>query len=253
MEVITSRQNQHYRKLNDLHKRDHRDSAGLFLVEGKNELLLAKEIETLYFAEMTPFIEEIQKKARNVILMSKELLESISYRGEAVAICKANLSSFAEIKNKTFLLACESIEKPGNLGGILRTADSVGVEGVIVADPIVDVFNPNVVRASLGALFCLPIVQTDSESALQFLEKENLQILVTTPKASTLYHEIDLTKPSCIVIGSESEGLSSHWLKYPRAVPIKIPMRGHVDSLNASISASIILYETLRQRSTLSR
>ncbi len=254
MEPITSRQNPHFRRLQALHKREERDSSGFFLVEGEKELSLAKEIDTLYYDEITETTRPLLKKARESVKISKELLEQISYRGcSALAVCKSSLASFRDLQNCSLLLACESIEKPGNLGGILRTADGAGVNGVIVADPVVDVFNPNVVRASLGALFCLPIVQTETESALQFLEKENLQIIVTTPSATKFYYEIDFTKPTCIVIGSESKGLSPKWLENKNAIPVKIPMMGHVDSLNASISASIVIYEALRQRSSLSR
>ncbi len=253
MEAITSRQNPHFRKLQALHKREERDASGCFLVEGEKELSLVKEIEILYYEEITPATRDLFKKARESVKISKELLEQISYRGcTAVAVCKSKLSSFNELSNQSLLLACEGIEKPGNLGAILRTADGAGVGGLIVADPVVDVFNPNVVRASLGALFCLPIVQTESEKALEFLEREHLQIIVTTPSATKLYYEVDFTKPTCIVIGSESKGLSPKWLKHKQAMGVKIPMMGHVDSLNASISASVVIYEALRQRSSLS-
>lgn len=234
-----------------LHTREERDLLGQFLVEGEKEIALAPAIEVLYYANYTPFVQEMQKKALATVCMSEELIERVSYRGNSViAVCLAKLASLQDIKNKTLLLACESIEKPGNLGGILRTADSGGIEGVIVADPIVDVFNPNVVRASLGALFCLPVVQTETTAALEFLEEQKLQIIVATPSATKLYYDIDFKQPTCIVIGSESRGVSPPWLQYTR---VKIPMKGHVDSLNASISASILIYEALRQRNTLSR
>ena len=120
-------------------------------------------------------------------------------------------------------------------------------------NPVVDVFNPNVVRASLGALFTTPIVQVATIEALQFLgAQKNFQIIVATPSAKRLYTEVDFTKPTCIVIGSGSKGLSSDWLTHKNCIPVKIPMKGKVDSLNASISASILTYEALRQRSTLS-
>ncbi len=254
MEPITSRQNPHFRRLQDLHKREKRDNSGQFLVEGEKEISLAKVIDVLYYSEATPFVYEMQTKCREMIEMSPELLENVSYRrGGLIAVCKAELAILADLKSKSLLVACQSIEKPGNLGGILRTADGAGVEGIIVADPIVDVFNPNVVRASLGALFTLPIVQVDSKLAIQFLEEEKMQIVITTPAATKLYHEVDFTKPTCIVIGSESQGLSAEWLQNKNYIAVKIPMMGRVDSLNASISASIVIYEALRQRSALSR
>ena len=253
MEPITSRQNAHFRKLQDLHERKERKFFGQFLVEGEKEIALTKAIDTLYYAEYTPFVREMEKKSTELIAMAPELLEKVSYRGtNALAVCKAELTSLEALKNSTFLVACEGIEKPGNLGAILRTADGAGIEGVIVADPVVDVFNPNVVRASLGALFCLPVVQTDTESAVDFLRYEKIQIVVTSPQATKLYHEVDFTKPTCIVIGAESQGLSSAWLENENCIPVKIPMHGEVDSLNASISASIVIYEALRQRSAIS-
>ncbi len=253
MEIITSRQNSHFRKLMDLHKREVRDELGQFLVEGEKEISLAPAIDVLYYSELTPFILEMQKKARTSVQISLGLLSQVSYRGNTfVAVCYSKLSKLEEMRNSTFLLALESIEKPGNLGAILRTADAAGIEGVIAADPIVDVFNPNVVRASLGALFSIPVAQVTTGEALQFLGQENLQIIVTTPYAEKFYTEIDFTKPTCIVIGSESKGLSSDWLTNKNCIPVKIPMKGKVDSLNASISASILTYEALRQRSTLS-
>lgn len=254
MEPITSRQNQHFRKLMDLHKREERNSSGQFLVEGEKEISLTKEIDILYYTKLTPFILEMKKKSREIIAISEELLEKVCYRGSgAVAVCAAKLNEISDLKDKSLLVACESIEKPGNLGAILRTADAAGVQGLIVADPIVDVFNPNVVRASLGALFSLPIVQVGSAQAIEFLREEGMQIIVTTPMATKLYHEVDYTKPTCIVIGSESNGLSPEWLKNKNCIPVKIPMMGHVDSLNASISASIVIYEALRQRNSLRR
>ncbi len=254
MEPITSRQNPHFRKLLDLHKREERDNLGQFLVEGEREISLTKEIDILYYTEITPFVIEMKKKSREMIAISAELLEKACYRGSSVvAVCSAKLATLEEIKNKSLLLVCESIEKPGNLGAILRTADAAGVNGVIVADPVVDVFNPNVVRASLGAIFTLPVVQVDSKNALKFLNDQKMQIVVTTPSASKLYHEVDFTKPTCIVIGSESKGLSPDWLENKNCIPVIIPMMGHVDSLNASISASIVIYEALRQRSALPR
>ncbi len=253
MEPITSRQNAHFRKLLDLHKREARESSQQFLVEGEKEISLAKAIDTLYYSEITPFVKEMKKKCREMVAISKELLEQISYRGNScVALCASKLSTWNDLKNSSLLLLLEMIEKPGNLGGVLRTADAAGIDGVIVADPVVDVFNPNVVRASLGALFCLPIVQSDAKEALSFLEKNEMQIVVTTPSATHLYHEIDYKKPTCIIVGSESKGVTPLWLENKNCIFVKIPMKGHVDSLNASISASIVMYEAIRQRSHLS-
>ena len=242
--MITSRQNPHFKRLMNLHKRK---EEGFFLVEGEREIALAPRIETLYYSEWTPFIE----RAGESVAMAEELLEQISYRGnKVIAVCPEERATLADLRGKSLLLACEGIEKPGNLGGMLRTADGGGVGGVIVANPVVDLFNPNVVRASLGALFCLPVVQTDTASALRFLHEEGFQIVVATPHTDHYYYDIDMTKPTCIVIGSEADGVTSPWMKQTR---VKIPMLGTIDCLNASISASILVYEAVRQRNSLSR
>jgi len=246
MEVITSRQNQHFKGLMKLRKRE----TSQYLVEGEREMSHVHEIDILYYAKWTPFVEEMSKKAKECIAISEELLERIACReSQAVAVCTEKKSSFEELRNKSLLLACEGIEKPGNLGGMLRTAEAAGVEGVIVADPVVDLFNANVVRASLGALFCLPVVQSSTAEALQFLHEEGMQIIVATPHAKQMYYGIDFCKPTCIVIGSEATGVSPPWLE---AISVKIPMLGKIDALNASISASILLYEVVRQRNSLS-
>ena len=194
----------------------------------------------------------MSQKAKECVAISDELLERVCLReSQAIAVSTETKSSFNELRNKSLLLACEGIEKPGNLGGMLRTAEAAGVEGVIVADPVVDLFNANVIRASLGALFCLPVVQSDTAEALQFLHEEGVQIVVATPHATQMYYGIDFCKPTCIVIGSEAVGVSPLWL-YPNTISVKIPMLGQIDALNASISASILLYEVVRQRNSLS-
>ncbi len=254
MEIITSKQNKHFRKLIDLHERKERENSKQFLVEGEKELSLVKSIDVLYYDEETEFVELLKKKSKEMIRVSKDLIAKASYRGgNEIAICSMSLSSLKEFSNKTFLVAMESIEKPGNLGAILRTADGAGVEGVICVDPITDLFNPNVVRASLGALFSLDVASASMEETIDFLDESEMQIISTTPSAEALYYEVDFTKPTCILIGSESKGLKDEWLKNKKCIKVKIPMLGEVDSLNASTSASIVIYEALRQRYSVSR
>jgi TrmH family RNA methyltransferase len=237
-----------------LHERKEREATNQFIVEGEKELTLVKAIDVLYFDVETPFVLELKKKSKEVIRVSKDLIGKASYRGgNEIAICSQKLCHLDDFKNKKFLVAIESLEKPGNLGAILRTADGAGVEGVMVIDSVTDVFNPNVVRASLGALFSLDVVETSSEKAIDFLIKNDMQIIVTSPSAEKEYYEIDFKKPSCIVVGSESSGLKDEWFKNQKCIKVKIPMLGEVDSLNASTSASIVIYEALRQRYSLSR
>jgi len=145
------------------------------------------------------------------------------------------------------LLVAESIEKPGNLGTMLRTAEAAGVTGVIVADPTTDPFNPNVVRASLGTLFAVPLAVTDSASAVEYLRRSGIRILATTPAGATTHYAADMTGPVAIVIGSEQYGLTPAWLNAADR-RVRIPMHGRVNSLNVATAAALLLYEAVRQR-----
>jgi TrmH family RNA methyltransferase len=146
-----------------------------------------------------------------------------------------------------FLILAESVEKPGNLGAILRTADAAGVDGLLVCDPRVDLSNPNIVRASRGTLFTIPAVETTSGEALTWLQANKIKILAATPQADTLYTDADLCQPVCIAVGTEDEGLTDYWMENAD-LKVKIPMMGKVNSLNVSTSTAIILYEAVRQR-----
>ena len=146
-----------------------------------------------------------------------------------------------------FLLVVESIEKPGNLGTILRSADAAGVGGVIVCDAVTDVFNPNVVRSSTGVLFSVPIVVADSATVHAWLVEKGIRIVATTPDTPNVYTKVDLTGPLAIVMGSEQYGLSKFWLKESNLL-VRIPMAGQADSLNVAMATIITLFEAVRQR-----
>ena len=146
-----------------------------------------------------------------------------------------------------FLLVVESIEKPGNLGTILRSADAAGVDGVIVCDPVTDIFNPNVVRSSTGVLFSVPIVVADSASVHAWLKEKGVRIVATTPDTPNIYTQVDLRGPLAIVMGSEQYGLSDFWLKESDLL-VRIPMAGQADSLNVAMATIITLFEAVRQR-----
>jgi TrmH family RNA methyltransferase len=148
-----------------------------------------------------------------------------------------------------FLLVVESIEKPGNLGTILRSADAAGVDGVIVCDAVTDVFNPNVVRSSTGVLFSVPIVVTDSATVHPWLIEKGIRIVATTPDTPNVYTQADLTGPLAIVMGSEQFGLSKFWLKESNLL-VRIPMAGQADSLNVAMATIITLFEAVRQRNS---
>jgi len=145
------------------------------------------------------------------------------------------------------LLLLEGVEKPGNLGALLRSADGAGADAVSVCDPATDLNNPNVIRNSIGTLFYLPVAEATSEETIAFLKEMGLQILSAVPDAEAVYTDCDLTGPLAIVVGAEDRGLSNVW-KDQAELNVKIPMLGKNDSLNVSVSAAILLYEAVRQR-----
>ncbi|MEJ1973736.1 MAG: RNA methyltransferase [Lacunisphaera sp.] len=146
-----------------------------------------------------------------------------------------------------FLLVVESIEKPGNLGTILRSADAAGCDAVIVCDPVTDIFNPNVVRASTGVLFSVPVVVADSAAVHAWLVEKGIRVVATTPDTPNVYTKVDLRGPLAIVMGSEQYGLSEFWLKESN-LTVRIPMAGQADSLNVAMATIITLFEAVRQR-----
>lgn len=151
-------------------------------------------------------------------------------------------------KGPPFLLVVEAIEKPGNLGTILRSADAAGCDAVIVCDPVTDIFNPNVVRASTGVLFSVPLVVEKSERVFAWLQEKRIRTIATTPAAEKLYTDVDLRGPLAVIMGSEQYGLSEFWLKHSDQ-PVRIPMAGQADSLNVAMATIITLFEAVRQRS----
>ena len=145
------------------------------------------------------------------------------------------------------LVVLESVEKPGNLGAVLRTADAARVDAVIVCDPLTDLFNPNLIRSSLGAFFTVPCVACSSAECIAFLRQRGVQILTAQLQDSRLYYDTDMRRATAIVMGTESTGLSPQWRQAADA-HIRIPMLGRVDSLNVSVSAAILVFEAVRQR-----
>lgn len=260
--MITSGQNPQVKHLIRLRERRTRDKSATFLIEGYRELSRAKEfaIETLYFApehflgsNERALIDEIAERGAEVVRLSKPVFSKVSYRDRPdglIAIAKQKhlqLTSLPQSQAPFFLLG-EAIEKPGNLGTMLRSADAVGVDGVIVCDPKTDIFNPNVVRASVGTLFTQPVVQASTGETLQLLRERGIAIVATTPNTDLLYTDVDLTQPVAIAAGTEQLGLSDQFLR-EADIKVRIPMCGVADSLNVASATTLILYEVLRQRS----
>jgi TrmH family RNA methyltransferase len=166
----------------------------------------------------------------------------------AVAEMKSFSLDEVSLSDNPLIVVLETVEKPGNLGAILRSADGAGVDLVIVCDQQMDIHNPNVIRNSLGGFFNVPTVQCASEDAIAFLEEKSVQILSTYLEASVAYYTVDMKIPTALVVGSEAFGISETWVK-ASAQNIIIPMTGIIDSLNVSSAASIVMFEAKRQRS----
>ena len=263
-EKITSLQNPRIKQLVKLRDRRDRDDAGLFLVEGYREVRRALEknirLTELYFCpewflgeNETALIDQAKQAGAQLFELSKEAFAKCAYRDRpdgllAVAPQWKHALSDLKLGLHPFLLVVESIEKPGNLGTILRSADAAGVDGVIVCDAVTDVFNPNVVRSSTGVLFSVPVVVADSAAVHAWLKDKGIRIVATTPDTPNLYTKVDLRGPLAIVMGSEQYGLSDFWLKESNLL-VRIPMAGQADSLNVAMATIITLFEAVRQRS----
>jgi RNA methyltransferase, TrmH family len=263
-EKISSLQNPRVKQLVKLRDRRARDEAGVFLVEGYREIRRALEkqvvLREVYFApdwflgENEPaLLAQAAAAGAQLFELTKEAFAKVAYRERPDGLLalvpqwKRALSELT-LRAAPLLLVVEAIEKPGNLGTILRSADAAGCDAVIVCDPVTDIFNPNVVRASTGVLFSVPLVVEESERVRAWLAEKNVRIVVTTPAAEKIYTDVDLRGPLAIVMGSEQYGLSEFWLK-SADVPVRIPMAGHADSLNVAMATIIALFEAVRQRS----
>ena len=198
-------------------------------------------------------IEQARTAGAQVFELTKDTFAKVAYRERpdgllAVAPQWRRTLEELTLPASPFLLVVEAIEKPGNLGTILRSADAAGCDAVIVCDPVTDIFNPNVVRASTGVLFSVPLVVAESAAVLAWLKGKKIRTIATTPAAETLYTSADLRGPLAVVMGSEQYGLSEFWLKNSD-LPVRIPMAGQADSLNVAMATIITLFEAVRQRS----
>ena len=256
MTDITSLQNSRIKHIVKLREdKKTRNEDGLLLVEGFDEIQLALAAghtpQTLLSAPELGS-RSATFSARETLSVSRAVFEKISHRENPdgwMGIFPIPQTSLNDLKlSKTpLIIVAESIEKPGNLGAILRTADAAGVDALLVCNPRVDVWNPNVVRASRGAAFSVPIVACENAEALKWLKGGAIRIAAASPSAEEIYSDVDLKSPVAIVVGTEDEGLSDFWMSNAD-VKVKIPMMGKVNSLNVSVSTALILYEAMRQR-----
>ena len=187
-----------------------------------------------------------------VFEVSEEVYAKISYREGTegvIAEVKAKERRLEELAlpEKPLVVVLESVEKPGNLGAVLRSADAAGADAVLICDPLTDLWNPNLIRASIGAVFTVPCVACSSEAAIAFLKERGILILTAQLQDSSLYYDCDMTGGTALVMGTEATGLTPAWRAAADA-HIRIPMLGALDSLNVSVSAAILLFEAVRQR-----
>jgi len=234
----------------------------LFIIEGQREISRAKEsgyqFDSCFFcpeiltSDSENILKSLGEKVR-LFSVSTLIYSKIAYRENVdgmivTAFIKDKKLADIKLKENPLILVLESIEKPGNLGAILRTADAAGLDAIIICDPRTDIYNPNVVRSSLGCLFSNQVISCKSEDAIEFLKKKNVRIFAAALQNSVLYHFEDYTSGTAFVMGSESDGLTEIWRKEADRI-IQIPMAGIADSLNVSVSAAILLFEAVRQRS----
>lgn len=213
------------------------------------------KIGNLFFCDeiITPEeLKSLDTSEKLLIPVSKDVFDKIAVRENsggvlAVAEQKTHRLDSLKLSSKPLVLILESVEKPGNLGAILRTADAAGVDAVIICDPQTDFYNPNVIRSSIGCVFTVPIASATSDETIEWLKKNNIATYCTYLKAAKPYYEVDFKTGCSIVMGTESTGLSDVWVKNSTA-NIIIPMQGSIDSMNVSTAAAVVVFEARRQR-----
>ena len=259
--IITSVQNARIKHVVALQQKSSlRREEGLFVVEGKREIEhcieCGYEVEDLFTVDSLLFTDDYTKGQKKPYIVSSQVYEKMAYRGStegiiAVVKCKDHtLSHLSPLTShhSPLIIVLERVEKPGNLGAILRSADAANVDAVIVCDPLTDLYNPNLIRASIGAIFTVPTAVCTSQECIAFLKERNIKILTAQLQDSYEYYDYDMRPATAIVMGTESTGLTQQWREAADA-HIRIPMLGRLDSLNVSVSAAILMYEAVRQRS----
>ena len=259
--IITSVQNARVKHVVALQQKSSlRREEGLFVVEGQREIehciACGYEMVEVFRGEWLEVRGE--RLDLPISTVSHQVYEKMAYREStegiiAIARCKEhNLSNLNIRSNQNnpspLIVVLERVEKPGNLGAILRTAEAAGVDAVIICDPLTDLYNPNLIRSSVGGFFSVPCVACTSEECIAFLKSRGIQILTAQLQDSHLYYDTDMCRPTAIVMGTEATGLTDQWRQAADA-HIRIPMLGRIDSLNVSVSAAILMYEAVRQRS----
>ncbi len=255
-EIISSSQNPKIKQLQKLQeKSSERRKTGLFVIEGKRELQLAIEashtIKSLFHCPEIAKLDLPPTEQNKVLQINKEIFSKLAYRENSDGIIAVATASIYKLESlnltkNPFIIVLEAVEKPGNLGAILRTADAAKVDAVLICDPKTDIYNPNVIRSSVGCVFTLPIITGTNDEIFDWLNEKNITPYSAALTAKKLYQNTDFTTPCAIVMGTEATGLSDFWLS--KTKQIKIPMRGKIDSLNVSACTAILTFEAMRQR-----
>ena len=262
MEIIQSAQNNRIKNVQKLFaKSKERREQNLFVIEGAREIHLALagaySLDTVFICpelfSKTDY-PEIQSKIPPSVLfeVSLPVFQKIAYREHsdgvlALAKPKSHTLNDLRLPDNPFVIVLEAVEKPGNLGAILRTADAAKADAVIICDPLTDVYNPNVVRSSVGCVFTVPLAVSTQSDTFSFLKEKGIRIFAAELKASQEYQNTDFTQACALVMGTEADGLTGFWIDHADA-RIKIPMRGKIDSLNVSVSTAVLTFEAMRQR-----
>lgn len=266
--IITSLQNPRVKQVVALRDRRDRERSGLMRVEGYEELSLALDSgaqpSTIFFCpalfrtqQQAKLLERVRQIGVELIEVSDRVFDKIAYREgpdgwlATFPLIATELDAISLPQNPLVIVA-EGVEKPGNLGAMLRTADAAGVHAMIAAAPLTDWSNPNVVRSSKGALFSVPVGAADNRETISWLRRHNIAIVAATPQATAVYTDANLAGAVAIAVGEEKYGLSDVWLQ-EADVEVRIPMTGHVNSLNVATAAALLVYEAVRQRSSSER
>ncbi|MCP3965226.1 MAG: RNA methyltransferase [Lentisphaerae bacterium] len=260
---ISSGQNARIKHAIKLRNRRTREKEKLTLLEGYRELIRGREYgmkikEVFCCPDMflgeneLPLLKNLEENGISVMEVPDFLLEKMAYRDRpeglvAIAEMQQHKLEDLPVKPNGLYIVAEAVEKPGNLGSILRSADAAGVDGLIICNKCTDIYNPNVIRASTGALFSVPMAEATSEETIEWLQKNNIRALAATPHTDEIYTDVDMTQGVAIVVGTEQHGLTDVWLN-KADINVRIPMLGKIDSLNVATAATILLYEAARQR-----
>lgn len=262
-ETITSLQNPRVKAIVKLREGRKRDRQERILIDGRREITRAiragvKFVEVFYCParvndqDHKDILQPATAQGAELIEVNEAVLEKASYgdriEGIVVTAVRPRLTlDDIRLRRNPLIGIVEGLEKPGNLGAVLRSADGAGVEAIIAADPLTDIYSPNAIRASLGTIFTLPVVESPAINAISWLRSRGIGVVAASSKQGTPYADVDFTEPVAIVLGNEADGLTSVWGQ-PDALYATIPMQGHADSLNVSITAAVFFYEALRQR-----